>query len=99
MRDQTTKKIVVERGNSSGFAELTAAVEYHADPRPHARKHLPGNERPAARTRRQVSPAFIAKCLLKEGDLRAGIPGSDMFTDPAWYILLDLFAAEEEGKR
>ncbi|MGC4252415.1 MAG: hypothetical protein QM605_13395 [Sphingobium sp.] len=40
-----------------------------------------------------------ARRLLKESDLRGGILETGMFADPAWHILLDLFAAEEEGRK
>lgn len=43
--------------------------------------------------------ARIARKLLQESAARVSILPLDVFADPAWHILLDLFAAEVEGKR
>lgn len=43
--------------------------------------------------------ARIARRLLQESAARVSILPLDIFADPAWHILLDLFASEVEGKR
>lgn len=42
--------------------------------------------------------AAIARRLLKQSDGRSYYFEEDLFADPAWHILLDLFAAAAEGK-
>ncbi|MFX9608428.1 hypothetical protein ABTU70_19535, partial [Acinetobacter baumannii] len=41
----------------------------------------------------------IAKWWLKARRLREEVFGADMFSDPAWDILLDLYAADAKGER
>lgn len=43
--------------------------------------------------------ASLARQLQKESAARDAVLPIDVFSDPAWHILLDLFAAEMEGKR
>lgn len=40
-----------------------------------------------------------ARTLIRERRDRDAAFGADLFADPAWDILLDLFAAHQEGKR
>jgi DNA-binding MarR family transcriptional regulator len=42
--------------------------------------------------------AAIARRLLKQSDGRSEYFEEDLFADPAWHILLDLFAAAAEGQ-
>ena len=42
--------------------------------------------------------AGLARRLLQESFARESILSLDLFSDPAWHILLDLFASEIEGK-
>ena len=54
-----------------------------------------------ARTSREafVAEAVFARHLLRQRRRREAILGKNMFSEPAWDMLLDLFAAEVEGRR
>lgn len=54
---------------------------------------------PESETDRVAAGLRIAKWWLKARRLREEVFGADMFSDPAWDILLDLYAADAKGER
>lgn len=46
-----------------------------------------------------VMLALLARKILKENAARDSILSLEVFSDPTWHILLDLFASEAEGKQ
>lgn len=75
------------------LARLTEAVQYLG--RPATQYPSPQSESGSG----GFDTAALARRLLKESDMRAGLLDQDMFADPAWHILLDLYASEEEGRK
>lgn len=76
---------------AEAIRNLTVSPEIFpvADPGPEAAQHLLADPELAA----------LARRLLQESFARERILPLDLFSDPAWHIVLDLFASEVEGKR
>jgi hypothetical protein len=54
---------------------------------------------PSRQPEAEQALAAMARGYLKVRRLRESMLGADLFSDPAWDLLLDLFASEVEGKR
>jgi DNA-binding MarR family transcriptional regulator len=94
------------------FARTLARIAEHDDPQPHGLRDKPVSFRPAPSAifeslapfrdvpaaPREPSPATV-RAILKLRRKREGYFDKNLFADPAWDILLDLYAARLEGKK